>query len=101
MILIYSVTITGILNNTIIGPAIPDILDSFHQPDSRAGILVAVGAIPGIVVAPAIGLMADRYGRRQILVPCLVIYAICGGLAGLAPTFGALIALRFVQGMGS
>jgi MFS family permease len=101
LILIYSVTVTGILNNTIIGPAIPDILDHFDLPDSRAGILVAAGAIPGIVVAPMIGLLADRFGRRRVLVPCLVIYSITGGLAGLAPSFELLVFLRFVQGIGS
>ena len=49
LVLIYSVTVTGILNNTLIGPAIPDILAAFDQPDSRAGVLVASGALPGIV----------------------------------------------------
>lgn len=100
LLLIFSITVTGILNNTLIGPAIPDILASFDQPDSRAGLLVASGALPGIVVAPLIGVLSDRYGRRRVLTPCLVVFGIGGGLAALAPSFAALLVLRLVQGVG-
>lgn len=100
LLLIFSITVTGILNNTLIGPAIPDILASFDQPDSRAGLLVASGALPGIVVAPLIGVLSDRYGRRKVLTPCLVVFGIGGGLAALAPSFALLLVLRLVQGVG-
>ncbi len=100
LLLIYSVTVTGLLNNTLIGPVIPDILGAFDQPDSRAGLLVASGALPGIVVAPLMGVLADRFGRRQVLAPCLVVFGLGGALAGLAPSFALLLAFRFVQGIG-
>ncbi len=100
LVLIYSVTVTGILNNTLIGPAIPDILAAFDQPDSRAGVLVASGALPGIVVAPIIGVLADRFGRRQVLTPCLVVFGVGGGLAALAPSFALLLLFRLLQGVG-
>jgi ACDE family multidrug resistance protein len=99
--LIFSITITGILANTLVGPAIPDILDAFHQPDSRAGLFVSAGTLPGIVMAPVIGVMADRHGRRAVLVPCLVAFGVFGLLSALAPSFEALLALRLLQGVGS
>ena len=99
--LIFSITVTGILANTLVGPAIPDILDAFDQPDSRAGFFVAAGTLPGIVMAPVIGLLADRFGRRAVLVPCLVGFGTFGLLSALAPTFPALLALRLLQGIGS
>ena len=99
--LIFSITITGILANTLIGPAIPDILDAFDQPSSRAGLFVAAGTLPGIVMAPVIGVLADRYGRRAVLVPCLVAFGVFGLLSALAPTFQALLLLRLCQGIGS
>lgn len=99
--LIFSITITGILANTLVGPAIPDILEAFDQPDSRAGLFVAAGTLPGIVMAPAIGVLADRFGRRAVLVPCLVAFGAFGLLSALAPSFGALLVLRLLQGVGS
>ena len=99
--LIFSITVTGILANTLVGPAIPDILDAFDQPSSRAGVFVAAGTLPGIVMAPVIGVLADRFGRRAVLVPCLVAFGIFGLLSALAPTFPSLLALRLCQGIGS
>lgn len=99
--LIFSITVTGILANTLVGPAIPDILEAFDQPDSRAGVFVAAGTLPGIVMAPVIGVLADRFGRRAVLVPCLVAFGVFGLLSALAPTFPALLALRLCQGIGS
>lgn len=99
--LIFSITVTGILANTLVGPAIPDILDAFHQPDSRAGLFVSAGTLPGIVMAPVIGVLADRHGRRAVLVPCLAAFGIFGLLSAVAPTFWALLLLRLLQGIGA
>jgi MFS family permease len=99
--LIFAITVTGILANTLVGPAIPDILEAFDQPDSRAGLFVAAGTLPGIVMAPVIGVLADRFGRRAVLVPCLVAFGTFGLLSASAPSFPALLALRLLQGVGS
>ena len=99
--LIFSITITGILANTLVGPAIPDILDAFDLPDSRAGLFVSAGTLPGIVMAPVIGVLADRYGRRAVLTPCLVGFGVFGLLSSQAPTFEVLLVLRLLQGIGS
>ncbi len=99
--LIFSITVTGILANTLIGPAIPDILDAFDQPDSRAGLFVAAGTLPGILMAPVIGVLADRHGRRAVLVPCLVGFGAFGLLSALSPSFEVLLVLRLLQGVGA
>ena len=99
--LIFTVTITGILANTLVGPAIPDILDAFDQPDERAGLFVAAGTLPGIVMAPVIGILADRHGRRAVLVPCLLAFGLFGVLSAAAPSFWVLLVLRVLQGVGS
>jgi MFS family permease len=93
--------LTGILNNTLVTPAIPDILSDLGVPSGRSGILVAAGSVAGIVLAPVIGLLADRFGRRVVLTTCLVIFGTFGLGGALAPTFELLLASRFLQGVGS
>ncbi|MDQ3305223.1 MAG: MFS transporter [Actinomycetota bacterium] len=99
--MIFSITVTGIMANTLVAPAIPDILDGLGVGSSGAGLILAAATLPGVVVAPLIGLLADRYGRREVLVPCLVAFGLSGGLSALAPTFELLLAARLVQGVGS
>lgn len=52
-------------------------------------------------MAPLIGLLADRFGRREVLIPCLVAFGLFGGLSSFAPNFASLLALRLLQGVGS
>jgi len=54
----------------------------------------------GIAVL-AFGPLADRYGRRAPLLVGIGIYIVAAIAAVWAPTFGILLALRFVQGMGA
>ncbi|MCP4226332.1 MAG: MFS transporter [Actinomycetia bacterium] len=99
--LIFSITVTGIMANTLISASIPDILHDFGEPDGSAGLLVAASPAPGIVLAPIMGVLADRYGRRAVLVPSLLAFGLAGLGAALAPSFELLLAARFAQGAGS
>ena len=40
-VLILAITGTGIMGNTLLAPAIPDILDEFGVSDAGAGLLIA------------------------------------------------------------
>lgn len=99
--LIFAVTVTGILGNTLITAPLPDILHEFGQPDDHAGWITAAATVPGIVVAPIIGLLADRYGRRAVLAPCLVVFGAFGVAAAFSPSFEVLLLCRLGQGFGS
>lgn len=101
LVFIFTVTLTGILNTTLVTPAIPDILADLSIPDRHSGLLVAAGSLAGIVVAPIIGILADRYGRRRVLTACLAIFGVFGGLAAISPSFEVLLLARFLQGVGS
>jgi ACDE family multidrug resistance protein len=99
--LIFAITLTSIMGNSLMSPAIPDILDTFGRSKSSTGVLVAALPLPGIVIAPMIGILADRWGRRNLLVPCLVLFGAGGMFTATAPTFEVLVASRFVMGFGA
>lgn len=101
LVFLFTVTLTGILNNTLVTPAIPDILEEFGAPSDRAGLVVAAGSVAGIVVAPIGGFLADRFGRRIVLTVALTVFGVFGGLAAFAPSLGALVTARFLMGLGS
>lgn len=98
---IFTVTLTGILNNTLVTPVLPEILEELNQPRDRAGLLVATGSVAGIVVAPVAGFLADRFGRRVVLTTALGVFGVFGGIAALAPSFEILLLARLFQGFGS
>ncbi len=86
------------LDVNVVGPALPAIADAFGIPNARASLVITAFALPGIALAPVVGALADRYGRRRVLVPCLAIYGVAGTLVGTVDSFVAVLALRVVQG---
>jgi MFS family permease len=101
LLLLFAVTVTGITVNTLVTPVIPEILDGLEAARGLAGVFVAAGTAPGIIIAPLIGVLADRHGRREVLVPCVLLFSVAGGLGTVAPNVWVLIALRLLQGVGS
>ncbi|EFQ65480.1 hypothetical protein PFWH6_1045 [Pseudomonas fluorescens WH6] len=51
-------------------------------------------------VLMAAGTLADRFGRRRMLVLCLWVFALASLACGLTDSTATLIAARFVQGIG-
>lgn len=66
----------------------------------QIGLLNAVNSIGMAAGAAVAGSLADRYGRRAILLWTLVIFSVASGLSALATGFAVLCLLRFVAGFG-
>jgi MFS transporter, ACDE family, multidrug resistance protein len=82
----------------LISPALPVFRDAFGITDAQASLLVSTYFVVGIVLSPFIGILADRIGRKRVLVGGLVAFGVLGGAMAIAPTFEALLALRIAQG---
>lgn len=89
--------VMGVSSITPVFPAVVEALDI--QPGS-VGLLISVYALPGILFTPIMGILADRLGRKQVLVPALLLFAIAGSACALARDFQLLLILRFLQGLG-
>ncbi|MEE3750860.1 MFS transporter [Mycobacterium intracellulare] len=48
----------------------------------------------------ASGVLADRFGRRRVLLWSILWYAVFAGLTAVSPTYVALIVFRFLTGFG-
>jgi MFS transporter, ACDE family, multidrug resistance protein len=53
------------------------------------------------VMTPLLGVLSDRYGRKKILVPALLLFGLAGGACAFARNFDVLLVFRFFQGMGA
>lgn len=71
------------------------------QAESTELSWVASAGFLGMAVGASLGgLLADRLGRRHVFALTLLIYGLATGLSALSWSIGALIALRFVVGLG-
>jgi len=98
LLIIFGVTATAMLGTGSITPAFPQMMAYFNIDSQQAGWLITINTLPGIILAPVWGVIADRIGRKKVLVPSLVFYAICGGAQAFSDDFAMLLTLRFFQG---
>ncbi|MDF1535800.1 MAG: MFS transporter [bacterium] len=98
--IIFAVTLMGVLGVASITPAFPRIIQDLGIEAGRIGLLIIVFTLPGIFLSPFLGILADRFGRKRILVPSLALFAVAGGSCGLVRDFNLLLVLRFFQGAG-
>lgn len=98
--IIFGITLIAVLGVASITPAFPKVARSLHLTETEVAYLISVFTLPGIFLAPIGGIMADRYGRKTILIPSLFLF----GLAGFACFFTRnlywLLVFRFLQGVG-
>lgn len=66
----------------------------------QVGAVISIGLFGMFVGAAASGVLADRYGRKAILMVTLLVYSVATGLTALAWGYGVLLLLRFVTGLG-
>lgn len=98
---IFGVTLMVVMGVASIAPAFPKIVESLNISMKEIGLLVTVFTFPGIVLTPILGIMADRFGRKKVLVPSLLLFGIAGGACAFTNDFNTLLVFRFFQGIGA
>lgn len=98
--IIFAVTLTAVMGISSITPAFPRIVEELHISKTEVGMLIVAFSLPAIVLTPLLGILADRIGRKRILVPSLFLFGLAGGAGALAQEFNTLVVLRVIQGIG-
>ena len=98
--IIFGVTLTTAIGIFSLSPAFPRIVKELQISPKDIGLLITVFTFPGILLIPVMGIIADLFGRKKVLVPALILFAVAGGLCLLARDFKTLLVLRFFQGIG-
>lgn len=66
----------------------------------QTGLFTSINSIGMVFGAALAGLMADKFGRKAVLLWTLVIFAAASGLSAAATGFAILCVLRFIAGFG-
>ncbi|WP_091710345.1 MFS transporter [Methanolobus vulcani] len=103
LIVILSVSMLTIMGSAAVAPALPEMLNFFADvPD--AGLLVSmVVTLPalGIIISsPFVGILADKYSRKNMLMIALAIFALVGATGAFITSLYLILAFRILLGIG-
>lgn len=80
-------------------PMLAPVAKAFHVPVASAAWLVSGYALSYAVLAPFVGLLSDRLGRRRLLLPALLLFAADALVLTVAPNLSFAIGFRILGGI--
>ena len=99
--IIFSITLVAVMGVSTITPVLPDIRSALNLTNQQTGLLIVFFSLPGIILTPLLGILADRFGRKIVLVPSLLLFAVAGFVCFFLRDFELLLLFRVLQGAGA
>lgn len=96
-----------VLGNSMLIPVLPDIRNALNLSPVQVSLLITFFSLPAGVIIPLAGFLSDRYGRKVVIIPSLIIYGAGGVIAAFGATlllsyaFPVILAGRITQGIGA
>lgn len=78
---------------------LPFFAADLHIDEPTAGHAISAYALGVVLGAPLIAVLGARFARRTQLLVLMAVFALGNALTALAPSFGAMIAARFLSGL--
>ena len=102
-----SVAFIMVLGNSLLIPVLPEIKSALRLTQLEVSLLITLFSVPAGLVIPLAGFLSDRYGRKKVIIPSLILYGLGGVLAGLTAlsirhaAFSIILLARVLQGIGA
>jgi YNFM family putative membrane transporter len=80
-------------------PLLPMLTGIFHASKIAVSMTVTLAGLGVAVAAPVAGILADKIGRKRVIVWSAFLLGVCSLAAATSPGLGALLFWRFCQGL--
>ncbi|MFC4597864.1 MFS transporter [Cohnella hongkongensis] len=104
---IATVPLTMTLANSMLIPVLPAMQRALRISSLQASWIITAYAAVAILFIPLAGYLSDRYGRKAVILPSLLLVCAAGAAAGFAAisgspnAYGFILGARLLQGLGS
>jgi MFS transporter, DHA2 family, multidrug resistance protein len=87
------------LDQTIANVALPRMGGELSATQEQISWVLTSYIVAAAIMIPLSGWLADRYGRKKVLVLSVVVFTVSSALCGLAQSLGQIVLFRFLQGL--
>jgi MFS transporter, ACDE family, multidrug resistance protein len=105
IIAISSIPLILVLGNSMLIPILPKMKTELDVSPFKISLIISVFSFAAAICIPVLGYLSDRFSRKAVIVPALILYGSGGILAGAAAAWFSnsytwIIAGRILQGIG-
>ncbi|MHA0858306.1 MFS transporter [Paenibacillus sp. CMAA1364] len=108
LVALASIPLIMTLGNSMLIPILPQISRELHISSFEVSMLITVYALVAILFIPIAGYLSDRFGRKKIIIPSLIIAAAGGVVSAVASSlftdnlaYWIILVGRVLQGIGA
>lgn len=84
MLALASIPFIMTLGNSMLLPVLPQISRKLAISSFQVSMIITVYGVVAIVMIPIAGYLSDRFGRKAVILPSLIIAALGGGVSAAA-----------------
>ena len=99
--LLFLGVLMGALDISIVGPAIPEISHSIHIAREALSWVFSIYVLFNLIGLPLLARLSDVFGRRNLYVISVLIFAIGSIIVALSHSYELLLFGRAIQGFGA
>lgn len=88
------------LDQTIIVPAVPRMAHDLGAGHANIAWIISAYLLTGTAATPIFGKLSDMFGRRRLMRPAILIFAVASLGCAAAGNFWEMVLFRAVQGIG-
>ncbi|MFZ0922662.1 MAG: DHA2 family efflux MFS transporter permease subunit, partial [Candidatus Acidiferrales bacterium] len=93
-------TFMEVLDTSVANVSLPHIAGSLSAGVDESTWVLTSYLVSNAIVLPLTGWLSNVFGRKQFYMACVAIFTVSSFLCGLAPSLGALVFFRVLQGAG-
>ena len=93
-------TFMEVLDTSVANVALPHIAGNLSASTDQATWVLTSYLVSNAIVLPATGWLSARFGRKRLLVFCIIVFTLSSLLCGAATSLSMLIIARVIQGAG-
>ncbi|WP_028610115.1 MFS transporter [Paenibacillus harenae] len=93
-----------VFGNSMLVPVLPEMQRELGISKFQSSLVITIFSLVAGIFIPIIGYLSDRFGRKVIIIPALVIYGGGGILAGFGAiwnSYSIIIIARAIQGLAA
>lgn len=103
---ITSIPLIMTLGNSMLIPVLPKLEDKVGITSFQSSMIITSYSVAAIFLIPVAGYLSDRFGRKMVILPSLILALIGGLIAGYASwkvddPYTMIIVGRIIQGIGA
>lgn len=84
----------------VYGSVVPKIIEEWAISPVQAGTIGSYGPLGMMIGAISFGILADKFGRKNVLILSVVLFSVFGFICGFAPGPTSFSISRFICGLG-